>query len=90
MNKNNVKFIVDILMFIDFLIIAVSGFILWLVLPRGSGRLENSFIFLREDWLFMHNWGSVLLIILIIIHLVLNWNWIKSMFKFNFQPTKVL
>ncbi|MBU0893982.1 MAG: DUF4405 domain-containing protein [Nanoarchaeota archaeon] len=80
MNKNQVKFTIDLLMFIDFLLIAISGFILWLVLPRGGGKLGNLFIFLREDWLFIHHWTSVLLIILIIIHLLLNWIWIKNMF----------
>ena len=87
MNKNNLKFLVDVFMFFNFIIIAISGFILWLVIPRGSGKLGASFILLRETWIFLHNWVSVLLIILIIIHLLLNWVWIKSMFKFILQPT---
>ena len=85
MDKNKIKFTVDFLMFINFLIIAVSGFILGLVLPSGSGRLGNSFIFLREDWLFIHNLGSVLLTLLIVVHLILNWIWIKSIFKSIFR-----
>lgn len=83
MDKNKIKFWIDILMFVSFLIVAVSGFVLWLVLPRGSGRTGSVFIFLREEWLFLHDWLSVLLLLLIIIHLILNWVWIKSMFKIN-------
>jgi len=84
MNKNKIKFVTDIIIFINFLLITISGFILWFVLPRGSGKIGNSFIFLREIWLSMHNLGSVLLVILIIIHLILNWTWIKSMFRSMF------
>jgi len=79
MEKNKVKFWVDTGMAISFLIVAVSGFVLWLILPRGSGKLGNSFIFLREQWLQIHNLSSVVLVILILVHLFLNWIWIKSM-----------
>ena len=81
MNIPKTKFIVDLLMFVDFLVIAISGFVLWFVLPRGSGRLGESFIFLRENWLTIHNWSAVLLIFFLILHLILNWSWIKGMFK---------
>ena len=88
MNKNKIKFLVDILMFVSFLVVAVSGFILWLVLPRGSGRDGSVFILLREEWLFLHDWLSVFLVLFILVHLVLNWAWIKSMFKINFGKKK--
>ncbi|MBS3088995.1 DUF4405 domain-containing protein [Candidatus Pacearchaeota archaeon] len=84
MNKLKLKFLVDVLMFFSFLTTAVSGFVLWLVLPRGSGRAGNVFIFFRETWLLIHDWFSVLLVILILFHLVLNWGWIKSVFKISF------
>jgi len=85
MNRNKIKFIVDVLMFVDFLIVALSGFVLWRILPRGSGKAGNSFWFLREDWLAMHDWGAVLLVFFILVHLILNWVWIRSMFKFVFK-----
>ena len=85
MNKTKVKFIIDLAMFLDFLIIAISGFVLWFVLPRGSGKIGNSFIFLREEWIFVHDWSSVLLIALLFIHLFLNWGWIKNLFRLVFR-----
>ena len=89
MDKNKTKFWIDFCMFISFLIIAISGFVLWLVLPRGSGKLGNGFIFLRETWILIHNWFSVLLIILILIHLILNYTWIKYMLKNMFKKNNV-
>ena len=85
MDINKKKFIVDFLIFLDFLVVAISGFILWLVLPRGSGKTGSSFLFLREDWVFIHNWGSVVLIILILFHLIFNITWIKAMFRNLFR-----
>ncbi len=82
MDKNRWKFFADILMFVDFLALATSGFILWLVLPRGSGAGGGtSFLLLREQWMRMHNFASVILIVLLLVHLILNWQWIKSMFR---------
>lgn len=89
MNKNKIKFIVDFLMFLDFLILAISGFILWFILPKGSGKLVNSFLFFREDWLLIHDYASVIVVILILVHLVLNWRWIWAMFRNLFRGNLV-
>lgn len=85
MKKTRVKLFVDILMFLDFLFLAVSGFVLWFALPRGSGKLGDSFILEREDWLFMHDWTGAILVVLIFIHLILNWVCITSMMKSLFR-----
>ena len=82
MEKVRLKYLIDALMLLSFLIIAMSGFILWIIFPSGSGAgRAPPFIFDRFQWIFIHDWLSVLLVILIFIHLILNWNWIKSMTK---------
>lgn len=85
MDKNKIKLFVDIVMFLDFLALAISGFVLKLFVPRGSGKLGASFIFSRETWLSIHDFTAILIIILLFIHLILNWVWIKSMFKSLFK-----
>jgi cytochrome b subunit of formate dehydrogenase len=82
MNKNKVKLYVDILMFLDFLILATSGFILKWIYPAGekSGKAGVIFLFDRFAWLKIHNITSIIIVLLILIHLYLNWNWIKCMF----------
>jgi len=81
MDKNKVKLYVDILMFLDFLILATSGFILKLIYIAGerSGKAGVIFLFDRFAWLKIHNITSIIIILLILIHLYLNWNWIKCM-----------
>jgi cytochrome b subunit of formate dehydrogenase len=81
MEKARFKLLVDVLMFIDFILLAFSGFVLKFALPRGSGRLGASFILEREDWLSMHNITAIIITILIVIHLIMNWVWIKNMIK---------
>ena len=80
MDINKGKFVVDLLMFVDFVLLAVSGFILWIVFPAGeqSGRAP-AFLFDRFGWIKIHDLTAVALVVLIVIHLILNWNWIKCM-----------
>lgn len=73
----------------------VSGFILWLVLPRGQdhGRFAARESFLgisRGLWEDVHIVSSLLLLALVVIHLVLNWAWIKNVTKciFSYSKTK--
>jgi len=80
MNIQKTKLIVDVLMFLAFLVEAISGFILWFVLPRGSGN-NSIFLLQRFQWLNMHDLFAVILTLLIIIHLILNWTWIISWIK---------
>jgi len=89
MEKPKIKFLVDILLFIDFIIISVSGFVLFKILPRGSGKISKSFLFLRETWILIHDWTALILVILVIVHLVLNINFIKYMIKNIFKSKEI-
>ncbi|MEM2578887.1 MAG: DUF4405 domain-containing protein, partial [Desulfurococcaceae archaeon] len=64
----------------------ISGFVLWLILPRGQvrGRTSAGSIFLglsRGVWEDIHIVAGLLFLMLIVIHLILNWAWIKSVTK---------
>ncbi|MBR9705942.1 DUF4405 domain-containing protein [Candidatus Pacearchaeota archaeon] len=85
MVKNKVKLWVDIVMFLDLLVVALSGFILWFVYPAGkhSGSAGVKFLFDRFKWLEIHNWVTVIFIILLLVHWTLNFAWIKSMLRFK-------
>jgi cytochrome b subunit of formate dehydrogenase len=82
MNKINLKFYVDGLLFLDFLVLAISGFILMWFYPAGekSGRAGVLFLFDRFQWLKIHDVTAIILVVLLLIHLFLNWNWIQCMF----------
>ncbi len=73
---------------------AVSGFIMWLALPRGGGGQgrgldggsEATFWSLsRHTWGDLHDWVAVALLVVIIIHVILHWKWIVRMTKSYFK-----
>ena len=71
MKSQTFKFFIDILMFIDFLIISISGF-------AGRGKSD------------IHKWASIILIVLLVIHLLMNYKWVIYMFKHVFGKGKII
>ena len=77
------RYFVDISMLIAFIICAFTGFILWYAFPSGSrGGRWSVFLWLaKHDWITIHDYSSLVLTVTIIIHFVLNFNWIIRMTK---------
>ena len=80
-NKAAKLWLVNILSFILFSILAFTGLINWLLLPRGyrggGGFLISLRHFLRE----VHEWTALVFIVIVLVHLVLHWAYIKSNLK---------
>jgi hypothetical protein len=72
---------------------AISGFVLWLVLPRGEGYMGGrgaavsggTFLWSRDIWLNLHNWTAVALVVIVVVHIILHWGWIARMTKSYFS-----
>jgi cytochrome b561 len=67
---------------------ALSGFVLWFALPEGDGyqggrqivpAAKATFLWERHTWIELHNWVSVALIVVVLIHIILHWKWIVFM-----------
>ncbi|NHM26620.1 DUF4405 domain-containing protein [Desulfofundulus sp. TPOSR] len=71
------------LLFLAGLGLAVSGLVKWLILPgggRGGFRGEEAvFIFARHTWTEIHQWLAVVIMVLVVLHIYLHWNWIATM-----------
>jgi len=68
---------------IAFLLQAVSGLVLWKVLPGGdgggrfgNGAGEGSFGWDRHTWLDIHDWSGVALVVIILVHVYLHRKWL--------------
>ena len=72
-----------------FLLQVFSGFVLWLAISRGDGfrggrgadqppGQEEFLALTRGDWIDIHQWTAVALLVIIGLHLILNWRWIFS------------
>jgi quinol-cytochrome oxidoreductase complex cytochrome b subunit len=89
--KIKTKIIVDILLLISGLLSTITGIIL-LLSPSGPGtyrglKTAESILDLtsRSSLKLLHDWGSIILVLLVIIHIILNWStitcYIKNMFR---------
>jgi hypothetical protein len=71
---------------------AVSGFVLWVVLPRGDGyqggrgTAGGTFLWSRNEWINLHDWTAVALAVIVIVHIILHWGWIVRMTRSYFRP----
>ena len=87
LNKARINFVIDVAIGITFLVEGVSGLVLWLVLPHGGYRggrnplYGQTFILARDRWLTLHDWGAVVMVLGILVHLVLHRRWIGFMFR---------
>jgi len=101
MKRGSLNFIIDLASFVNLACLGFTGFIMKFILPPGTGGRGRQFHgglgaeHIKEFWsLTRHEWGGIhfylagLFIILMAIHIVLHWGWIKNYFKsfFSFSP----
>jgi hypothetical protein len=72
---------VNAISFILFVILCSTGLINWLVLPRGYEVRGNFLVSLRHFFITIHEWAGLIFIVLIAIHIVLHWPYIRSNLK---------
>ena len=88
MNILKINYFVDMVALVSFLVTAITGLVIMIFLPPSEGRggVHNYlFGYGRHDWGAIHDLAGVVIIIAVLIHLVLHWNWIVSMTKSMFK-----
>jgi len=81
MKKSDWQFLVDTLLFLSVVGIAVIGFFMGLIVPKGPSVPESSKYFLglhRHQWGNIHFYLSIAFVVFVIVHLLLSWKWIKN------------
>ncbi len=82
-SRSNQLWRVNIVSFVLFSILTITGLINWLLLPRGPGAGGRFLISLRHFLRDIHEWAGLGLIITVAIHLFLHWGYIKANLKRN-------
>lgn len=97
MKKSDWQYLIDTLLFINILGIVCIGFFLGLIIPKGSSVAESDKYFLglhRHDWGDIHFYLSIAFTLLLIIHFLFSWKWIKAkskqIFKNQWRPMLIL
>jgi hypothetical protein len=81
MKRVTINALVDIGCLITFIPSLITGLVLDLFLPSGSGRGGNWATYLgltRDQWVTMHNYSSLVFAALLIIHLLLHWKFFRN------------
>jgi len=97
MKKTDWQYLIDTLLFLCIVGIVFIGFLMGLVIPKGPTALESAKYFLglhRHQWGNIHFYLSIAFTILVVIHLVFSWSWIKGksrqIFKKGWQSILIL
>lgn len=95
MKRSSLNFIIDTVSFIDLLGIVFTGLIMEYILPPGTGgsgcglhggcgrgiHAKSLWSMTRHEWGDIHFGLAILFIVLMIVHIILHWSWIKNYFK---------
>lgn len=72
MRKATRNYLVMLAQTVATLLLVISAIQLWFVFPRG-------YIANRAFWVDIHKWSGLALAILVLIHVILHWNWLYRM-----------
>ena len=94
MKGSTLNFIVDFISFVNLLGLAFTGFIMKYILPPGTGgygrllhggrgreEIKYFWSMTRHEWGDIHFYLAVGFVILMVVHIILHWSWIKNYFK---------
>jgi hypothetical protein len=87
MKQTALKYLVDLLLFVDLCSISVVGILLGFVIPKGRVPDEDKY-FLglhRHEWGSIHLYLSLLMLVLLIVHIWLNWRWVEQVSRRLFE-----
>jgi hypothetical protein len=85
MKQMTVNFIVNLVSFLVLLVLSTSGIII--ALPHEHGAGEKKILgFGRGQWGDVHLWLGIAFVALMLVHLVLHWDWVKCYVKSIFCP----
>ncbi len=72
---------VNVLSFILFVLLSVTGLLNWLVIPRGYEARGSVLVSVRHFLITIHEWTALIFMITITIHIILHWKYIRSNLK---------
>lgn len=101
MKRSNLNFIVDLISLITLIGMVCTGLVMKYVLPPGSGgcgggfrggrgqeQVRDLWSMTRHEWGYIHFDLAVLFAILMVVHIILHWTWIKSYVRCLLRPAR--
>ena len=73
--------IVNMLSFLLFVMLGVTGLINWVILPKGYAVQKGGLVGLRHFLVEVHEWTALLFMTTITIHILLHWSYVRNNLK---------
>jgi hypothetical protein len=78
LKRTAVNLSIDLLAAISFIGMIATGYILFFALPPGTNRSLSLWGLTRHQWGQIHSWVSVGLLVVLLAHLALHWQWVVA------------
>jgi cytochrome b subunit of formate dehydrogenase len=79
--KTSDLWLINVVSFVLFVVLSVTGLINWLLLPKGYAARGSFLITLRHLLVEIHEWVAVGFMVAIAIHILLHWGYVKANLK---------
>jgi hypothetical protein len=88
MDKARWNYWVDIGLLVAFVIVAVSGLVIFFAFTSGQPGVGRNLTFMgtsKSDWQPWHAYSGIAMVVLVLLHLILNFGFLTSMTKVIFK-----
>jgi hypothetical protein len=72
---------VNVASFVLFAVLAFTGLLNWLVLPKGYQARGSFLVSVRHFLVGVHEWIGLILIIMVAVHIMLHWTYVRNNLK---------
>ena len=79
--RSSKLWVVNVISFLLFIVLCITGLLNWLVLPKGYEARGSFLVSLRHFFIAFHEWAALIFMIVVAVHIVLHWPYIKSNLK---------
>ena len=93
MERERLNYWIDIGLLVSFLIVAVTGLVMFFAFVSASPGVGRGVTFLgtgKAAWIPWHNYAGLVMIALVFVHLVLHFGWLTAMTKSLFRKEEVI
>jgi len=79
--RSSKLWVVNVISFLLFIVLCITGLLNWLVLPKGYEARGSFLVSLRHLFIAFHEWAALVFMIVVAVHIVLHWPYIKFNLK---------
>ena len=73
--------LINVTSFVLFVVLAFTGLLNWLVLPKGYQARGSFLVSVRHFLVEVHEWVALIFMITVAIHIMLHWTYVRNNLK---------